>query len=282
MQKSETIGELAKALATAQGKIKGAAKDSENPFFKSKYADLAAVWDACRGPLSENGLAVIQTTLPTEEDGTIPVETMLAHSSGEWISGTLKVLPKQSDPQSMGSAITYARRYALAAAVGVAPEDDDGNAASQGSAPPRAPKTTGKPAAAPKLNAAETVEIKKSIVDVCRLLNEAGDVPPWTAKRADEFSVQEYGSKIDDLEIEPLRELLKKLTLKYDALKQAKPQEDPAETERQRLIAKIFEENKPTEIAASLKRCKLPETTDVNTLSLDQLVALNEDLDIPF
>ena len=145
MEKSESIGQLAKALALAHGEIKGAAKDSENPFFKSKYADLASVREACQAALSKNGLAVIQTTMPTNENGAIPIETMLAHASGEWISGTLNVLPKADDPQSMGSAITYGRRYALAAMVGVAPEDDDGNAASATKpsiAPPWSPTCT--------------------------------------------------------------------------------------------------------------------------------------------
>jgi hypothetical protein len=134
MQKSETIKELAGALSLAQSEMLGATKASVNPFFKSHYADLAAVWDACRKALTKNGLAVVQTT--SEGQGGIPVETILIHSSGEWISGVLLVRPVKDDPQAMGSAITYARRYALAAMVGVAPEDDDGNAASSQTAPP--------------------------------------------------------------------------------------------------------------------------------------------------
>lgn len=128
-EQSEQINELATALARAQGKITGALKDSANPFFKSKYADLAACWDACRSQLSENGLAVIQTT-ETPEDG-ITVVTTLAHSSGQWMRGRLHMKPKDSSPQGFGSALTYARRYALAAIVGLAQIDDDGNAASK-------------------------------------------------------------------------------------------------------------------------------------------------------
>lgn len=130
MQKSDTIGKLAEALSAAQKDIQGAVKGSTNPFFKSKYADLTAVWSACRGALTKNGLSVAQTTSASDDRG-IPVETILMHVSGEWISGTLTVQPVKEDPQAMGSAITYARRYALAAIVGVAPEDDDGNAASR-------------------------------------------------------------------------------------------------------------------------------------------------------
>lgn len=125
---SDSIAALAGALAKAQGKIEGAAKDSANPFFKSKYADLASVWEACRVHLSVNGLSVIQTT--SDSDRGVTVITTLAHSSGEWIRGYLTLKPVKDDPQGAGSAITYARRYALAAMVGVAPEDDDGNAAS--------------------------------------------------------------------------------------------------------------------------------------------------------
>lgn len=130
MQTSETIGKLAEALAKAQGAIQGAIKDQANPYFKSKYADLSSVWDACRKPLSENGLAIVQTTCGHDPDN-VTVETLLTHLSGEWIKSTLTMRPVKSDPQGIGSCITYARRYSLAAMVGVAPEDDDGNAASQ-------------------------------------------------------------------------------------------------------------------------------------------------------
>jgi len=128
MNTSENINELAQALAKAQGEITGALKDSANPFFKSKYADLASCWDACRAALSKNGLAVTQfpTTDPT---GTYLV-TSLLHSSGQWMRSSLLVQPKDDTPQAMGSALTYARRYALTAIVGVAQVDDDGNAAS--------------------------------------------------------------------------------------------------------------------------------------------------------
>lgn len=127
--KSEAINELAAALAIAQGQITGALKDSANPFFKSKYADLASVWDACREHLSKNGLAVIQTT--REDIEGVTVETTLAHKSGQYISGLLRMFPKDKSPQAYGSAMTYARRYALAAIVGVAQVDDDANAASK-------------------------------------------------------------------------------------------------------------------------------------------------------
>lgn len=127
---SQTIGKLAEALAKAQACIEGSKMDGNNPYFKSRYSTLSSVWDACRKPLSDNGLSVVQLADNCDSD-TITVETILAHSSGEWIKGRLSMKPVKSDPQGIGSCITYARRYSLAAMVGVAPEDDDGNAASQ-------------------------------------------------------------------------------------------------------------------------------------------------------
>lgn len=120
---SEQINELAKALNAVQKKITGAKKDADNPFFKSKYADLESVWDACREPLTENGLSVTQFL-----NGEALV-TMLLHSSGQWIKGEQKIYTKDNSPQAFGSAITYARRYGLAAIVGIVQVDDDGQAA---------------------------------------------------------------------------------------------------------------------------------------------------------
>lgn len=133
MQTSEQINELATALAKAQGEITGALKDSANPFFKSKYSDLASCWDACRSALSKNGLAVTQFP-STTSDGHLNLATSLTHSSGQWMRSEFSMRPKDDSPQAMGSALTYARRYALCAVVGVAQVDDDGNAASGRSA----------------------------------------------------------------------------------------------------------------------------------------------------
>ena len=130
MEQSAEIKDLATALSKAQKEIKGAVKDSNNPFFNSQYADLSSVWEACRSALCANDLSVIQTTNGNTHD-VVTVETMLCHSSGQWVKGSLTMKPTKPDPQGIGSAITYARRYALAAMVGVSPEDDDGQAASQ-------------------------------------------------------------------------------------------------------------------------------------------------------
>jgi hypothetical protein len=127
MIKSESISKLSDALSKAQGVIEGAKKDSSNPFFKSKYADLASVWEACRKPLSDNGLSVVQVF--DETDKGVVVETILSHMSGEYIAGRMFIPISKIDAQTIGSAATYARRYGLQAIVGIAPEDDDGNSA---------------------------------------------------------------------------------------------------------------------------------------------------------
>jgi hypothetical protein len=130
MNKSETIGALAAALAKAQGQMAGAMKDSTNPHFKSKYADLASIVEAIKAPLSNNGIAYVQTVV--EHESAAGIETILMHSSGEWMStGPCFVPVAKTDAQGYGSAMTYARRYSLAAACGCAPEDDDGNAAAK-------------------------------------------------------------------------------------------------------------------------------------------------------
>lgn len=128
MNKSETIGKLAAALVKAQLKIGSAKKDSANPFFKSKYADLGAVVEALKDPLNEAGISYLQI-VGRDELGTF-VETTLIHESGEFISGLTPVMvAKANDPQALGSAITYARRYGLQAMLGIPAEDDDGEKA---------------------------------------------------------------------------------------------------------------------------------------------------------
>lgn len=127
---STEIALAALALAKAQRSIKGALKDTNNPHFKSQYADLASVWDSCHEHLNDNGICVVQST--EVFDGKMQLVTRLIHSSGQWFRSEWPVRPQQDTPQGLGSAVTYARRYSLAAMAGVAPrgDDDDGNAAS--------------------------------------------------------------------------------------------------------------------------------------------------------
>jgi hypothetical protein len=127
MHKSDSIAKLAAALAKAQGAIGGAAKDSSNPHFGSKYADLASIVDACRAALAANELSVVQS--PSTDANLVRMTTLLLHSSGEWIeSDPLQVQARDAAPQAVGSCLTYLRRYQLAALVGIAPEDDDAEA----------------------------------------------------------------------------------------------------------------------------------------------------------
>jgi len=127
MTTSEQTGELAAALAKAQGEMGAATKDAANPFFKSRYADLSSIIEASRGALTKNGIAVIQ--VPSSDGARVTVTTRLLHSSGQWLEGEVSATAKDASPQSVGSSITYLRRYALQSFVGVATADDDGEAA---------------------------------------------------------------------------------------------------------------------------------------------------------
>lgn len=130
IETSTEIDKIAPAIVKAQSEIGAVTLNKVNPHFRSKYADLAAIREATRKPLANNDLSVIQA--PASAEGRMILNTMLLHSSGQWIQSSLSLKPERAEtPQAMGSAITYARRYALAAMLGiVAEEDDDGNAAS--------------------------------------------------------------------------------------------------------------------------------------------------------
>jgi hypothetical protein len=182
---SPTIGKLATALCEAQKEMGAIPKDSNNPFFKSKYADLATVSQHIIPVITKHGLSISQTHSPIDSCGSVTEEfstkdgrhvkvvtpyplvvihTLLMHTSGEWISSTLVIPPAKNDPQGIGSAITYGRRYSFMSIVGaVSDEDDDGN---QGSGLPRKqpqPQPQQKaPAPEPKKQAAtKEMKIKK-------------------------------------------------------------------------------------------------------------------------
>lgn len=138
MNQSEQINELMAALAKAQGQMSHASKDSTNPHFRSKYADLASVWQACREALSNNGLSVIQN--PEIMDGKQALVTILGHSSGQWIKSVILLPIQKPGPQELGSCLSYCRRYALASMVGVYQDDDDAEVAEKPHRePPKAP-----------------------------------------------------------------------------------------------------------------------------------------------
>jgi hypothetical protein len=130
---------IATALASAQINMGKALKQANNPHFRSKYADLGSVMDACLPALNEHGIAVIQ---PTGEDDTGRfVETIMIHGeSGEQLSCRVPLIVSKNDMQGYGSAVTYARRYGLMAMAGIAPEDDDGNAAAKAAPKQEPPK----------------------------------------------------------------------------------------------------------------------------------------------
>jgi len=126
--KSEKIDKLASALSKAQSEMKGAEKKSINPFFNSGYADLHTVIESSFPHLTNHGLSVIQGN--ESRPGEFFVTTMLLHESGQWIKSKLKMPIEKVTAQSIGSAITYGRRYGLSAITGIAQYDDDGNAVS--------------------------------------------------------------------------------------------------------------------------------------------------------
>jgi ERF superfamily len=137
MKTSEAINEISAALAKAQGEIANPAKDAQNPHFRSSYADLASGVNAIRSPLAKHGLAYLQAT---RLDGEIlMVDTRISHVSGQWIESEFPACRFPAKPQEVGSALTYARRYALFALIGIAGEDDDGNAANANETPARKP-----------------------------------------------------------------------------------------------------------------------------------------------
>ena len=129
MNKSESIKNIAIAMNKAQGEMGGASKGANNPFFKSKYADLSSVFQAVKEPFANNGLSYVQ--FPIEDNGRVGVETILMHVSGEWLSSAFTVPLSKQDAQGAASCVTYCRRYALQSVAGIPSEDDDGNAASK-------------------------------------------------------------------------------------------------------------------------------------------------------
>lgn len=126
IEHTEQIGEIMAALAKVQGKLPPAVKSKKNPFFKSSYADLPAVWEACREPLSQNCLGIVQAMGGTKEK--MFLTTIMGHPSNQWIKSKVPLIMAKMDPQSMGSCITYARRYSLMAMIGICADDEDDDA----------------------------------------------------------------------------------------------------------------------------------------------------------
>lgn len=142
MDKSDSIKEIAIAMCEVQASMEAANKSSDNPFFNSKYADLSEVLRCIKGVLPSKNLSFMQ--MPSFESGVVSVETIVMHSSGEWISSTSSSPVSKQNPQGVGDAITYLRRYSLAAIFGLAQKDDDGNSNSEQQSNNK-PKDDGKP-----------------------------------------------------------------------------------------------------------------------------------------
>lgn len=165
MRTSENLNELALALSKAQGQMESAKKDSTNPHFRSKYADLAAVVEAIKKPLAANQLSYLQG-FGWDEHGALIVRTMLLHASGQWIESELRVRPVKDDPQGVGSAVSYGRRYALQSLVGLTADDDDGNASSTAPSAPRKAEATNGYAAKDRKEPAAPVDEKLAALKV--------------------------------------------------------------------------------------------------------------------
>jgi hypothetical protein len=172
MRRSESIAELAAALALAQAEIENATKGSVNPHFKSRYADLAEVLNTARPVLAKHGVAIVQST--SFADGVVSVDTVLAHKSGQWMESTASAPVGKADAQGVGAATTYLRRYSLAAMVGIAQEDDDGESVAVRE-PPRQPQPVAIQPRKPVKASAAAVELAKKML-ATELVTEMGTV----------------------------------------------------------------------------------------------------------
>jgi hypothetical protein len=190
---SVELGELAAALSKMQGEVGNVAKTSDNPFFKSKYADLASVWDAIREPLASNGLSLVQLPVPAPS-GMVGLHSRIMHKSGQYIGSTAYV-PVKNDAQGYGSGLTYLRRYMAQALTGVAPEDDDGNGTVQQQPQRQQPR--------PQPIDLEREQAMMDLRTVRDVLREAGHPqPPLTSKRVAEMSTLDIQVMVKSLRAE--------------------------------------------------------------------------------
>ncbi len=194
MQKSDTIAKLAAALVKAQPQVEGAKKDSVNPHFRSKYADLGSVWDAVSVALEANKLAISQYPDETSQ-GAPALTTMLIHESGEWIAATYPLISVKQDPQGFASAQTYARRYGLAAVMGVISEDDDGQAASRPVKPVEAKSPSPAPAQQPKPETTPAASSEPTITPKVWLEEALTRIPKMSREELDAFETK-HGDRL--------------------------------------------------------------------------------------
>ena len=193
MTTSDTLTKFAPAFLAAQRAITFAAKDATNPHFRNKYADLPAVIEAVKPALNKAGIVFTQTPSPSDQ-GALSLTTRLLHESGEWIQDTATVPLPKSDPQGYGSAMTYARRYALASICGLFQDDDDGNAASHTPRAQELAKSQGKP-----VSGGITDKTRDSLINLMEDTTAAPRVEAamkaYKVKSIDEFT-EEQGQKV--------------------------------------------------------------------------------------
>lgn len=187
MKTSESIAALAASLATAQGELKNVEKGKINPHFKSRYADIADGLDVVRPVFSKHGLSVVQATDYMPDTGVFVLVTRIIHKSGEWIESTYP-LPTGGKPQDVGSALTYARRYALFSLAGVAgtDEDDDGNDA-QNTTQARKPASRPAPPKVqvePPFDEKESATVCETMIGTLDLVESIEDLRSWASKNS--------------------------------------------------------------------------------------------------
>ena len=206
MNKSETITELSKAFAKTQKEMKQPLKDANNPFFKSKYVPLENVVEAITESASKNGLSFTQYP-SSDEAGNVTVGTLVMHESGEWIEyDPIKMKPVKNDPQSIGSAITYAKRYALSAIFGItSDQDDDGNEATQAK---KQPAKQPAQASDPRIDKKLAQGYQQEIVEYAQEHNkDRGTVSQWFLQS---LNVADY-TEIKQSQMAIAEELIKKM-----------------------------------------------------------------------
>lgn len=181
MRTSDQINEISAALAKAQGEITNPAKEAQNPHFRSSYADLSSGINAIRSALSANGIAYIQSTRLDGE--VLLVDTRLTHTSGQWLESEFPACRFPSKPQEVGSAVTYARRYSLFAIVGIAGEDDDGNAANASETPAQTRRipTPPKPPAQKCFTEDESHLARDMLISALDMAQTVDDLAKWQA-----------------------------------------------------------------------------------------------------
>lgn len=215
MNESEQIIDLIKALAKAQGEMRPAIFNRRNPHFKSRYADFTSCVDACREPLQNHDLSFMQYT--EKKEGELYLVTRLFHISGQWIKSYFPLCPKSMDSQTLGSTVSYAKRYALSAMLGIvadedANSDDDGEAAQVRSAAPPA-RQTPSPMPSPKINAGQAQHLKSlhgKLDDECKK-----KISSWLVKQHDIFD-------LDDVSIDMFQKVVSTIENAFKFMEQKK------------------------------------------------------------